>query len=408
MFWGIILQESLLMGGVPSNRPDGGSGQSGRPYDLGCTGERVIQCLSLGLVVFDRQLEIIHHNPAAAFLVGGFRSIVEALQTGMIDSRYQDWRQALMGVVDRGREQRFEQVVRQDSELGERLLDMLCIPLTEEGSSEISGGILVIEDVTAVIGMEKRLAVSERMAAVGKLAARVAHELNNPLDGILRYLNLALRAEELGKREKITEYLTQARGGLLRMTEIVRELVEFSRSTATAFDDAGINTILEEAVKVMSDKAVAANVSVVCTLSDDLPAIRGTNLFQVFCNLIKNAIDAMPGGGTLTIATQVVEGEAIIRFEDTGIGLPEEIGKVFEPFFTTKPPGKGTGLGLPICKDIIEKYNGKIIPQRREQGGTAFTIRLPLESCAPVRPNASAMPDAARSRFGQARKETTT
>jgi signal transduction histidine kinase len=390
----------------PSGTTDGGSPFPGQRYELGETGERVFTCLSLGLVVFDRSLDIIHHNPAAEFLVAGFRSIAEALQSGTLDSRYQNWRQALASVIDRGREQRFDQVIRHDSEQGERLLDLLCIPLSSEGGGEISGGILVIEDVTAVVGMEKRLAVSERMAAVGNLAARVAHELNNPLDGILRYINLALRAGEIGKPEKITEYLTQARGGLLRMTEIVRELVEFSRSTATAFDDAGINTVVEEAVKVMSDKAVAAGVSIVCTLSEDMPAVRGTSLFQVFCNLIKNAIDAMPEGGTLTIATQVVNGEAIIRFEDSGIGLPEEMDKIFEPFFTTKPPGKGTGLGLPICKDIVEKYNGKITPQRRPEGGSAFTVRLPLESCAAMRPGVGS--GVTRSRFSRARKETKT
>ncbi|MGQ9652007.1 MAG: sensor histidine kinase [Phycisphaerae bacterium] len=391
------------MAGTPLDNTSAKAAFREQRYGLGFTGEQVLTCLSLGLVVFDRNLSIIHHNPAAEYLVSGCRSIAEALEQGNIDSRYQDWRQALMGVIERGHEQRFDQVVRRDSEQGERLLNLLCIPWAHESGGQIGGGILVIEDVTAVISMEKRLAVSERMAAVGNLAARVAHELNNPLDGILRYINLALRAGEIGRPEKITEYLTQARGGLLRMTEIVRELVEFSRSTATAFDDAGINTIVDEAVKVMSDKAVAAGVSIICTLSEDVPAIRGTNLFQVFCNLIKNAIDAMPNGGTLTIATQVVDGEVIIRFEDNGIGLPEEMDRIFEPFFTTKPPGKGTGLGLPICKDIVEKYNGKIIPQRRPRGGTAFTVRLPLESCTAVRPGAGS--GAIKSRFSKARKE---
>jgi signal transduction histidine kinase len=404
---GIIRSELPTMAGAPQDTPSPDLTPEARSYDLGRTGQRVFQCLSFGLVVFGRRLEIIHYNPAAEFLVRGFASVEEALQNGTVDARYQDWRQALRGVIDRGREQRFDQVIYHDAEQGERLLNLLCIPLTDELTGEIIGGTLVIEDVTVVASMEKRLAVSERMAAVGKLAARVAHELNNPLDGILRFLNLALRAEELGKREKIPEYLTQARGGLMRMTDIVRELVEFSRSTATAFDDAGINTVVEEAVKVMSDKAVAGGVSVVCTLSDNMPAIRGTSLFQVCCNLVKNAVDAMPDGGTLTIATKVVDREAIIRFEDSGIGLPEEIEKIFEPFFTTKAPGKGTGLGLAICKDIIEKYNGKIIPERRVQGGTAFTIRLPLESCTPMRPaDGSGVPDAARSRFAQPRKET--
>jgi signal transduction histidine kinase len=275
----------------------------------------------------------------------------------------------------------------QDGSRGEILLNLQCIPLTEGGDVPITGGTLLIEDVTAAVSMEKRLAVSERMAAVGKLAARVAHELNNPLDGIMRYLNLAKRAAGTGAADKLNDYLDRARGGLIRMTDIVRDLVEFSRSAYTAFNDAGINTIVEEAVKVMSDKAVNNGVSIVCQLEEGLPSIRGTSLFQVFCNMIKNAVDAMPEGGTLTVATRTVDRHVTIRFEDTGIGLPEEMDKIFEPFFTTKEPGKGTGLGLAICKDIIEKYNGKIIPERREGNGTVFTIQIPLESCSPRQPS---------------------
>ena len=114
--------------------------------------------------------------------------------------------------------------------------------------------------------------------------------------------------------------------------------------------------------------------------------IPGTNLFQVFCNLIKNACDAMPDAGTLAVTTRLVDNQAVIRFEDTGVGLPEEIDRIFEPFFTTKDPGKGTGLGLAICKDIIEKYGGKIVPQRRADRGSVFTVRLPLQACGRLRP----------------------
>lgn len=351
-------------------------------------GQRVFECLSLGLVVFDEQLEIVQHNAAAEFLVGGHRSLADALAAGTVDASYQDWPQALREVISEGRQRRFNQVVHRSAEGGEQLLNLLCIPMINDNESEITGGTLVIEDVTAAASMEKRLAVSERMAAVGKLAARVAHELNNPLDGILRYLNLALRAVETDAGDKLTDYLQRARGGLIRMAQIVRELVEFSRSAHSAFDDSGINAIVEEAVKVMSDKAVQVGVSIICTLQDGIPAIRGTNLFQVFCNLIKNAIDAMPEGGTLTIATQLADRDVLIRFEDTGIGLPDEIDRLFEPFFTTKEAGKGTGLGLAICKDIIEKYSGRIVPERRTGGGTIFNLHIPLTSCVPTRPPA--------------------
>ena len=107
----------------------------------------------------------------------------------------------------------------------------------------------------------------------------------------------------------------------------------------------------------------------------------GSNLFQVFCNLIKNAVDAMPDGGTLTITTAAWStGEVVVSFEDTGMGLPENAEQIFEPFFTTKPSGQGTGLGLAICKDIIEKYNGRILAENRPEGGARFTVVVPVES----------------------------
>ncbi|MEP0842695.1 MAG: PAS domain-containing protein, partial [Phycisphaerae bacterium] len=357
-----------------------------QPERLSQTGQRVFECLSLGLVVFDTQLQIVHHNPAAAFLVQNHTAVDEALNAGTVEGHYQDWPKALREVLEHGRQSRFDQVVYRDASGRELLLNLLCIALTESPGGPVTGGTLVIEDITVVAGIEKRLAVSERMAAVGKLAARVAHELNNPLDGILRYLNLALRALELGNHAKIGDYLKQARGGLMRMTDIIRELASFSRSAYTAFDHTNLNAIVEEAVKVMSDKALAANVSIVCTFSEGLPAARGSNLFQVFCNMIKNAVDAMPSGGTLTISTQMVDREVLIRFEDTGVGLPGDLERIFEPFYTTKEPGKGTGLGLAICKDIVEKFNGKIVPERRPGGGAIFTIRIPAESCASLRP----------------------
>ncbi len=367
------------MSGEPT-MSSSGSGQRRKPARFSDTGQRVFHCLSLGLVVFDEQLEIIEANPAAQFLVRGHTSVADALNAGTVDAQYQNWRESLRDVISKSREHRFPQVLYRDEERRELLLNLLCIPLTDT-AGQVTGGTLVLEDITVAAGLEKRLAVSERMAAVGKLAARVAHELNNPLDGICRYLNMALRALELSAPDKIPHYLTQARGGLMRMTEIVRQLVEFSRGAYAAFGDSSLNSIVEEAVKVMADKAAQSSVSIVCNLSSAMPAVAGTNVFQVFCNLIKNAIDAMPTGGTLTISTAVVGTESVVSFEDTGVGLPAEGDRIFEPFFTTKGPGKGTGLGLAICKDIIEKHGGHITAERREPVGATFTVRLPVESC---------------------------
>lgn len=232
-----------------------------------------------------------------------------------------------------------------------------------------------------------------------RLLAHVSHELNNPLDGILRYVNLAIRALETGRTERLNDYLTQAHGGLIRMSQIVRELVEFSRSAHAEAPCAGVNSIVEEAVTIMSDRSARARVSIQCRLSENMPTLRDGGLFQVFCNLIKNAMDAMPHGGTLTIVTELDGPHAVIRFEDTGEGLPADIDTdtVFKPFYTTKQPGRGMGLGLAICRDIVEKHDGTITAARLSPGGTSFTIRIPLKGCVHLQPPAGT----AASEFGR-------
>ena len=266
------------------------------------------------------------------------------------------------------------------------LLNLVCAPLTGSDGRAVLGGVLAAEDITNRASLERRLAVSERLAAVGKLAARVAHELNNPLDGILRYINLAIRllGPEAGVENKVVGYLEESRQGLMRMAQIISELLEFSRSSSAHFDEININSTVEEAVRTMQDKADRSGVVVTTVLRQErMPILRGGMLFQVCCNLIKNAVDAMPDGGRLTITAGVVDREVILRFEDTGIGLPDSVDRIFQPFFTTKKPGEGTGLGLAICKDYVERLHGRITAERGEPCGAVFTIYIPLASCVP-------------------------
>jgi len=208
----------------------------------------------------------------------------------------------------------------------------------------------------------------------------VAHELNNPMDGILRYINLAIRTMEQDQLDKPKEYLAQCRGGLMRMVQIVSELLEFTRSTYASFERAAVEQIIEDSVKTMEARAEAMNVRIVRDYRGNMPEVRSGNLFQVFSNLTKNALDAMPGGGELRITTRL-EGDstAIVEFRDTGPGFePADNEAIFQPFFTTKQTGKGTGLGLAICRDIIEGYHGRITAENCPGGGCVFTVCLPV------------------------------
>jgi signal transduction histidine kinase len=229
---------------------------------------------------------------------------------------------------------------------------------------------------------QKRLADTERLAVLGKLTSKVAHELNNPMDGILRYINLTMRIAEQENLEKAKEYLTQCRQGLMRMIQIVSELLEFSRNTYTSFEHVKIEQLIEDAIKTMDMRAETSNVQILSSYAPDIPEIRVGNLFQVFCNLIKNALDAMPAGGQLKISTRLAaDNTAVVEFRDTGVGFaPENAKVIFEPFFTTKDKNKGTGLGLAICKDIIESYNGRITAENAPGGGSIFTVYLPVEA----------------------------
>ncbi len=235
-------------------------------------------------------------------------------------------------------------------------------------------------EIAEKANFQRQLADVERLATLGKLTSKVAHELNNPMDGILRYINLTIRIVERENLEKAKEYLMQCRQGLMRMVQIVSELLEFSRSTYAPFERIRIEQIIEDAIKTMGTRAETSNVQISSKYAAGVPEIRSGNLFQVFCNLIKNALDAMPDGGQLTISTHLTaENTVVVEFHDTGSGFASENAKmIFEPFFTTKDKSKGTGLGLAVCKDIIEGYNGKITAENAPGGGSIFTVYLPV------------------------------
>lgn len=349
----------------------------------------VFESISSVLVVFDSDMRTLFRNEAARNLLPDAEDVCDALADLTIDGKYLGWRNELRQVLDDRQTRRFDAVARPAGDQPETYLSLMITPLRQPGSGAALGGLLLADDVSGRISMEQRLAVSERLAAVGKLAARVAHELNNPLDGIMRYTNMAFRRVDESGDSKTREYLDKARSGLKRMAQITSALLEFSRTTHTQFEQATINKIAEDAVTAMNGRAQDNNVTVVCNFhKQDMPVVRGSSLFQVFCNLIKNAIDAMPDSGTLTITTGIEGPDVIVTFEDTGVGLPADTARLFEPFFTTKPSGKGTGLGLAVCHEIVERYSGSITAVNRPKGGAIVTVKIPVRNCAavPVRP----------------------
>jgi len=348
---------------------------------FGPLGKSIVQSLPIGVIAFDSDLKIIEANAQAEKLIELANFIDESLAKGADSpgSPGLDWTKQLKSVVSTGKTCEFDNV-NYTLNGKTKLLQIVCTPLKKAKTARILGGTVIIEDITEKVNVQRQLANAERLATVGKLASKVAHELNNPMDGILRYINLAIRIIEQEKLEKPKEYLTQCRQGLMRMVQIVSELLEFSRSTYASLEYVQIEQIIDDAIRTMDMRAEACNIRILRNYSRGIPQIRNGSLFQVFCNLIKNALDAMPTGGKLSISTRLAaDNTAVVEFRDTGTGLPaEHADAIFEPFFTTKD--KGTGLGLAICKDIVERCHGRITAENATQGGSIFTVYLPVAS----------------------------
>jgi signal transduction histidine kinase len=339
----------------------------------------VFQSLPVGVVVFDKELKIISANSRAFSLVEVKATADTTLATGTNEKIWGNWQKALLEVIETGKICRFDNV---SYRAGEKLpvLQITLAPLTDGENGNIQGGLLLLEDITEKANIQKQMATTERFAAMGKLASKVAHELNNPIDGIMRYINLAKRTISEAQMPKPVEYLDHASDGLKRMVQIITELLEFSRSKYLAIEDTPIDKTIDEAVRFIEPSAKAVGVEIERKYPSSLPKAKSGNLFQVFCNLLKNSVEAMPDGGKVTINCNISDNNiAVIQFRDTGQGFdPASRDTIFEPFFTTKT-GKGTGLGLAICRDIIEKYGGKITAQNApDGGGSIFTVYLPL------------------------------
>ena len=227
-----------------------------------------------------------------------------------------------------------------------------------------------------------KLLQSEKMASLGKLAAGVAHEINNPLGGILIYANILL--EETSPEDRRWQDLKEIVDQTLRCKDIVQELLDFSRQTRHRWVLTDLNQSIRQTISLLGKQALFHNIQLAEELDPDLaPLIADPGqVHQVLMNLIINAVDAMNASGTLTLRTYPLPdvGKIGLEISDTGCGIPaENLSRIFDPFFTTKEVGKGTGLGLSTVYGIVQEHRGAIEVTSRVGQGTTFIIRLPVD-----------------------------
>ena len=271
----------------------------------------------------------------------------------------------------------------------ERIIAWHNSTLTDEKGFVI-GTLSSGEDITKRKETEVELIRSEKLASLGQLAASVAHEVNNPLAGILVYTTLLLKKyqEKKLQTEETENQLLKMKKELERTSRIIRNLLDFSRQSDADMRPIEINKVVEAALLLVRHQISLENIALELKLGKDLPLVLAgfDQIQQVLINIILNATQAMPEGGKLSIATSVAKGVKIneslkntvrIDVTDTGVGIPKEnLGKLFTPFFTTKEKGKGVGLGLPVVHGIIERHKGKIEVASELNKGTTFTIYL--------------------------------
>ena len=227
-----------------------------------------------------------------------------------------------------------------------------------------------------VLELTKTVNQQEPLARIGKLSSNLAHELNNPLDSIRRYVNLALDQSE--EESLSREYLGKAKKGIRRAVQVIRGLLQFSRECSKAqIRNSDLHSVVERSLEAVAHDVGLAGIEVKRDFCQDCVFVPDSGLLVVFRNLFKNGRQAISGAGKLTITTKV-EGECVfITVRDSGVGMAEEVrDRLFEPFFSTKKES-GTGFGLVICREILEKCGGQIACTESNTKGTEFLVTLP-------------------------------
>jgi len=351
--------------------------------------EAIIDALPLSLYAINSNYQIVAWNKNRELGELGLpkgevlgKNVFEVLTKQSRDLLQHEFR----NVFGTGEIHRIEQeTVTSDGDTNHWLISK--IPMRARGTTNVSHVITVGENITSRVKADRAVARAEKLAAVGRLAAGVVHEINNPL------ATIAACAESLEKRveegafgdspdaEDLREYLGLIRDEAFRCKSITNGLLDFSRLRAGQRVPINVNELTKATARLVAHQRRGDNIKIEIETANNLPPVLGdaAQLQQAVVALATNAIDAMPEGGTLRLRAAKSGSRILIEVRDTGIGIPaENLTKIFDPFFTTKDVGKGTGLGLAVCYGILSDHGGKLDVRSTVGVGTTFTITLPV------------------------------
>ncbi len=346
--------------------------------------DNVIESMASGLVSVDPDSHVVRVNSRARALFGlGERSVRGEPIESVVRFEEGGARSEIESVLS-GASRPVETEIGIETGDGRVPVEVSASPLRDE-AGERSGAVLLFQDLREIEALKDEVERERHLAALGRLAAGVAHEVRNPLSSLKGFAQFLRSKFNPGSEEE--RYSNIMIEEVERLDRVVQELLDFAKPVTAELKESDINAIVEDALSLVTEDAAFRNVETVRDLSERLPAVMvdGDQLRQVLLNVLLNGIEAMRDGGRLTIRTSLrgdEQSQVAVEVADTGVGMSnEELEKLFEPFYTTKP--EGTGLGLTIVSRLIDQNHGRLAVKSAPGEGTTFTISFPVVGTVP-------------------------